>query len=370
MIVFFRVDASTQIGSGHVMRCLALAERLVANGVDVNFICRKLEGDYIEFIKDRKYKVWSIEANNIELPTAVRENSICDDMVRLEDAEESIYIIDNYIKRDRATIDWLVVDHYGIDWKWEKILRPFVKQIFAIDDMANRYRDCDLLLDQNIFNGKKYKDNYSQLVDPKCVKLYGPKYALLRKEFKLARKTLHKRRGKLERILIFFGSADPYNETAKALRAIKLLDRPDIAVDVIVGLSNPHAGEIESMCEKMPNVFYYCQVDNIETFMQKADLSIGAGGSVTWERCYLGLPAVVIVTADNQELLSKNVAATDASICLGYYKNVSEIDIYNTVKNLANNKKYLSDMEKAALDLFSGDYLGTDLVANRMRKNW
>ena len=133
------------------------------------------------------------------------------------DAVKTIKIINNL-----DSVDWLIVDNYGLDKKWEVILRPHVKKIMVIDDMTKREHDCDLILDQNLY--ENMKECYEGLIPRDCKKLIGPKFALLRKEFYQIRKNLKKPNGKIKRILVSFGSDDHTNETMKVLEAINQLN--------------------------------------------------------------------------------------------------------------------------------------------------
>lgn len=225
-----------------------------------------------------------------------------------------------------------MVDSYALDHKWEKFLRPHVNKIMVIDDLANRAHDCDLLLDQNYYRDIEHR--YDGLLPLTCRKLLGPEYALLRPEFHQAKKNLRKRDGKIRRILVFFGGSDPSNETKKALQAIKLLNRPEIAVDVVVGAGNPHREEIKQICSEMPNTTYYCQVENMAELMAAADLAIGAGGVTTWERLYLELPTIAIAVAENQVETLEALGEAEMVWYLGIWSEVVVDDIYFKIINL------------------------------------
>lgn len=169
-------------------------------------------------------------------------------------------------------------------------------------------------IDQNEYLNKDKR--YEGLLPQNCKLLLGARYAILREEFYKAREKMRLRDGKIKNILVFFGGSDPSNETLKALKAIVLLQRQDIRVNVIVGQSNPNKEAIENFCKKN-NMYYFCQIDNMAEFMNQADLAIGAGGTVTWERCFLGLPALVIAIAENQVELTVNCASKGILVFLG-----------------------------------------------------
>lgn len=294
MNIVFRTDASLLMGSGHVMRCLTLAGELRLRRAEVTFICREHLGCLISLIVDKGYQVTC-------LPKAG-----CEYAVRPDDVDHAEWLGVSWEQDAAETIaalgqigfDCLIIDHYAIDCRWERTLRPHVGRIMVIDDVADRPHECDLLLDQNLYVGME--NRYNGLVPDYCIRLLGPKYALLRPEFTEYLRDMRPRDGSVKSIFIFFGGSDPSNETTKALKAIKLLDLPDVALDVVAGVANPHRDEIRSLCALMPNTTYHCQVDNMAELMATADLAIGGGGTITWERCFLGVPAMVIAIADNQ----------------------------------------------------------------------
>jgi UDP-2,4-diacetamido-2,4,6-trideoxy-beta-L-altropyranose hydrolase len=341
MKIFVRADASEKIGAGHVMRCLTLAHPLSQMGFDVVFICRDFPGNLCELITTKGYRAF-------RLPWAKPSKH---ELVPWEkDADETSDIL-----RNEGGIEWLIVDHYDLDIRWERQIRQFANKIMVIDDLANRPHDCDLLLDQNLRDN--LEGRYENLLPKNCRKLLGPRYALLRPEFDRYRKSNMERDGRVRRILIFFGGSDPTNETSKSLWAIRSLKMPEIALDVVAGASNPHREEIRSMCSAMPNTTYHCQVENMAELMAAADLAIGAGGTATWERCCLGLPSLSIVLAENQLESTAAVAAKGAAQFLGWNWDVSSVDLAAAVQAAISDPARLKRMSKAASDIMGGmDY--------------
>jgi len=323
MKIIFRADASVQIGTGHIMRCLTLAGELREKGVEVAFVCRELPGNLCHVLASSGHLVQ-------RLPYDPGQNSAPFDVNWEKDALETAGFINNIFE----PLDWLVVDHYALDRRWEKYLRPYVKKIMVIDDLANRPHDCDLLLDQNLY--KNMENRYDTLISEHCIKLLGPQYALLRPEFKEARKKLKQRQGSIQRVLIFFGGSDPTNETAKALEAISLLDHLQLKIDVVVGAANPNKERIKEKCLTMQNTTFYYQVDNMAELMAGADLAVGAGGSATWERCCLGLPSLVSILADNQYELANNLAKQGAIIYLGWAKDLNVLGYFEAISKITN----------------------------------
>lgn len=300
MLAVIRADASTSIGSGHVMRCLTLAHRLKKEkNAKVVFVMRVLSGNLIGVVEKQGFEV-------LQLPLANQKYSLSGYGLWLTvpmdvDAQQTIEILQHYLQEHGCdVVDRLIVDSYALDEQWEQVLRPYCREIMVIDDLANRKHDCDILLDQNFYLNKDVR--YAGLVPEHCKMLLGPEYALLREEFYEAKKHLRKRDGNIKNILVFYGGSDLTNETEKAIKALVQLhdEGYSFTADIITGLSNSRRGKIEKICSKYHFLHYYCQVSNMAEFMNKADLMLGAGGSTTWERLYMELPALVTAVAENQ----------------------------------------------------------------------
>lgn len=339
MNVFIRVDASFEIGTGHVMRCLTLANQLKKEGMQVAFICRVTTGDCIELIEQQGFRVYKL--------------TICEGSLW-------IYVADYWRKDARETIDILrkhnveklIIDHYSIDIRWEQLVRPFTKEIMVIDDLANRQHDCDILLDQNFYLNMETR--YDGLVPLTTKLLLGPSHALLREEFIQAKKHIKPFNGKLERVFIFFGGSDPTNETEKVLRAIMpLIQKFNFEVDVVVGKSNPNKKQIEEISLTSNSIHYHCQINNMAELMSQADLAIGAGGATTWERAFLTLPSIVITVAKNQVEVAKAVENTSAIIYLGPSNEVSSIQISMIVEQLCRDSTELVWIRQCCSKLIS-----------------
>ena len=331
MKIVFRTDSSMDIGTGHVMRCLTLADELRERGADVSFVCRKAPGNLIQHIEDKGYRVYPLPPD-IDL-------SVDKDLTQ------------KILQKQTELIDWLIIDHYEIDILWESYLRKYVKKIMVIDDLANRYHDCDILLDQNI----SVKGNrYNGFVPLHCLKLLGPEYALLMQEFAQARMSLKERAGEVKRILVTMGGVDHENQTAKVLKGIKMLGRNDISVDVILGASNPNRSKIEEMISEMQNAKCFNNVKNMADFMVKADIAIGASGSTTWERCCLGLPSIVMVLADNQKDIAEELEKEGVVVNLGWHEDVTEMDIKNAVENLLADSDKRGKMNLKGKEMVDG----------------
>lgn len=219
--------------------------------------------------------------------------------------------------------DWVVIDHYRMERRDETALRAPGRRIAVIDDLAERGRDCDLLLDPSY---GRTEQAYAALVPPAARVLAGPRYALVRPEFAEAREAVLARRGEgpVRRGLISLGLTDVGGITARVVDAL----RPalgDIALDVVLGAAAPSLGHLTRLAAEDPRLRLHVDTRRMADLMGGADLAVGAGGSSTWERCCLGLPALTLVLAPNQTPLaaafdrngispSVGLEATDAAI--------------------------------------------------------
>lgn len=343
MKVLIRTDASVDSGSGHLMRCLTLAGQLFDEGAEVAFVCRDLPGAMFDILQARGYRF-------SKLPFAEIGN-----LSQLIDAKETIEAADILFP---SGFDWLVVDHYALDSTWERMLRPYVRKIMVVDDLADRQHDCDLLLDQNYYSNLEQR--YKGLVPEHCITLLGPHHVLLRQEFLDARKRLRVRDGSVRRILVFFGGSDSSNQTKKAVEALKLLNMQDIVADVVVGTENPNRIDIKALCDELPNVTFHCQVSNMAELMQNSDIGIGAGGATMWERCCLGLPTITVVSASNQECTTKDVAAIGAINYLGWSTRLNAEDYAHAIICMSDDPQKVRQISSAALGLLRP--LGTSVA--------
>jgi UDP-2,4-diacetamido-2,4,6-trideoxy-beta-L-altropyranose hydrolase len=340
MNIAFRVDASVTIGTGHVMRCLTLAEELKELGFNCFFLCRNHDGNLIDFIEDKGFIVFKLETT-LTVSLILEDYSTWIGTTAEQDAHQSIEFLKS------RNFDWLVIDHYGIDVQWEKLVRPYVQKVFVIDDLANRRHDCDILLDQNLV--PEYETRYECLVPSHCKLLLGPKYALLRKEFREIRQKFIVR--EQNRILLFFGGTDPVNATERVINAsAETTFINKWHVDVVVGNNNINKMKIKEICEKYDNVNYYCQVKNMAELMMKATFGIMAGGSTTWERYCVGLPAILITIAENQILLNEYLSQKGIDVYIGNYNEISPESIQKGITGLLRKVKNARKQCKQIVD--------------------
>lgn len=312
MRVAFRTDASLAIGTGHVMRCLALADALHERGATCRFVCREHPGNLIGLIRQRGYEVCGLpvsEPGNDPMHTgnAAPSHAVWLGARWEEDAEQT------KVSLGGMAADWLITDHYMLDARWERVLRPYCQRLMVIDDLADRPHDCDLLLDQNL--GREVLD-YAALVPAQCRLLIGPIYALLRPEFAEMRPRSIARREhpQLRRICITMGGVDKDNITGKVLDALQSCRLPpDCHITVVMGAQAPGLDTVRQQARTMPWLTeVQVNVQDMAALMAESDLAIGAAGSTSWERCCLGLPSLLFVIADNQKSVAQALANAEA----------------------------------------------------------
>lgn len=272
------------------MRCLALASRLKQNEVHIRFISRHLPQYLRDMLVQRCIEFTSLETGTDASEIDELAHARWLNVSQLRDAQDSIQALAGQLW------DWLIVDHYALDERWEAAMRGICQRILVIDDIADRRHDCDLLLDQNFYADMETR--YVDKVPSYCRQLLGPRFALLRDEFHLARRISALREAPVRRVLVFFGGIDAHNYTAHAIEALAGIG-DGLAVDVVIGLQHPHRAEIEEKCIRY-NFVCHVQTNRFAELLVHADLLIGAGGASVWERACLGVPALTLCTANNQ----------------------------------------------------------------------
>lgn len=293
MKILFRTDASADIGTGHVMRCSTLAEELQAQGASVHFACRRLSDNLQSMLLAKGFTVSLLDdiADNTDSNTCTLPHSHWLDISQTEDARATLSAIKNDI------FDWIIVDHYALDKSWEEVMRPVARKIMVIDDLADREHVCDILFDQNFYLDQDKR--YHNLVPKDCRRLVGPRYALLRNEFKACRTQADIRTGNVKSILVFFGGVDQFDFTSKAVLALANIRDKALTVDIVIGAQHPAREALISSCATF-GFDLHIQTNNMAELMLKADLAIGAGGGAVWERACLKLPTISIAIAEHQ----------------------------------------------------------------------
>jgi len=357
--IAFRADASVQIGTGHVMRCLTLADALGLEGADCIFICRDHVGHLIDLIRQRGHHAVMLAT------TETVEASPSNDSIAhaawlgtdwLTDAADTQHAI------GPQKVDWLVVDHYALDHQWEQAMRLHCQRLMVIDDLADRLHDCNLLLDQNL--GRTGAD-YRLLMPSDATALVGPQYALLRPEFRTLRKESLARRTQpqLKHLLITLGGVDKNNVTGLVLDALTNCDLPfGLEITIVMGTHAPWLEQIKKIADAMPcPTRVLVNVKNMAQLMTCSDLVITAAGGTAWELCTLGVATCTLAIAKNQETAAQALHAVGATQQLSL--NSIQEDLIQFI-NLAKLEDYLLKIQRNASQICDG--LGAKRIAARL----
>ena len=303
--IAFRADASIQIGTGHVMRCLTLAEELRRQGHECLFICRAHEGHLGDLISQKGF-----ELHLLANPEPQEAPDDCGPKLAhaewlgctwQKDAEQVKAIL------NQQKPSWLVVDHYALDASWEREVASAVGQIMVIDDLADRAHQADMLLDQNVLNCEM-EERYRKRLNSECILFLGPRYALLGQEYSFLANALPERNGEVSRALVFVGGSDPHHLTERYLKALSVPEFRHSLVDGVIGKNHPAPEAVTELVSRRYGTTLYSGLPTLAALMVRADLMLGAGGATNWERMCLGLTSVVVSVARNQDQINSELA--------------------------------------------------------------
>lgn len=353
MRVLIRADASARIGTGHVVRTKTLARELIARGAKVAFVCRALAGNMISALTGEGFDVRVLSAPPEKNgPNSVHSGwpGVPQDVDALETTEQL----------DGPPWDWVLVDHYSLDAQWETALRPHARRIMAIDDLADRRHECDLLLDQNFAQSPKKR--YYGLVPADCALLLGPRFALLRPEYAKARTTDYREKA-VKNVLVFFGGSAPSLALKMALSALSRADLGQLDVDVVLGATAAPEPDF-SIPTRSGGVRFHRGLPHLAHLMAHADIAIGAGGTTTWERMCMGLPSIVASIATNQQPACAALARNGLICYLGPLQATTTEAFAKAISGLAADAKGRFRMAVAGMDMVDGH--GANRVANAL----
>ncbi|WP_350648856.1 UDP-2,4-diacetamido-2,4,6-trideoxy-beta-L-altropyranose hydrolase [Pseudomonas sp. HY13-MNA-CIBAN-0226] len=356
--IAFRVDASLEIGIGHVMRCITLAQALTLKGSECEFICREHEGNLIAVVRSKGFRVvvLPIKEPKAAVSKVTHESTAEKELehsswlasTQLDDAADCTAIF------GETLLDWLIVDHYALDYRWETKLKAHYKKLMVIDDLADRHHVADLVLDQTF--GRNTGD-YAPWVPDDCTLLCGSEYSLLRPEFaNLRNYSLDRRKdSKLENLLITMGGVDKDNATGKVLEALNSSELPsNCQITVVMGASAPWLSEVRLQATQLRwPTSVKAAVSDMAQLMADSDLAIGAAGATSWERCCLGLPTLMLVLASNQRKVAEGLEEAGAVQLL---KGPEEILLLlpHMLNKIIESPSLREHMSLAATDIANG----------------
>jgi UDP-2,4-diacetamido-2,4,6-trideoxy-beta-L-altropyranose hydrolase len=334
--VLFRVDASESIGTGHVVRCLALSPELARRGIDPWFASRRVAGDPADQIEASGYPV-----------------------VRLEGpASTELAEISGHVPRDirRRPFAALVMDHYGLGAEWLNEARHLATRRLVIDDLADRSLPCELLVNPNL--GVAPGD-YASLVAPATRLLLGIRFVLLRPSFRTTRAAGRRPAGVVRNVLVTMGGSDPSDATTTAVTAVRSA-LPTARIEVVLGALYP--GEPV----RGPGIHVHRAIGDeaMAQLMMDADIAIGAGGTTSWERCALGLPTVILRLAPNQDAIARRLDAAGAAVDAGPVEQLDTAALSGLIRQLADDRSRRQAMSDRAWELVDGR--GVERVAHHL----
>lgn len=288
-VVLVRADAGPRIGSGHLVRQLALADRLAARGADVVIVTT---GD--------DARITAAGHRSVTVP--VQEGATgrpWPAAAQLADARATI-------ERAGGAVAVVVVDHYGLDHVWEAEVRRIADRVVAVDDLAGRRREVDLLVDHNWY-GAGSAGRYDGTVPQGCELLLGPRYALLHPAYAELRQESGPAAVPPRRLLVSFGGTDPAGETRTVLEALQGRGGLD-GIEVVVGSPAAVGPGLAELVAGVPGAELHVALPSLAPSLQRADLALGASGTATWERICLQVPAIVTTTAPHQSGVTRALA--------------------------------------------------------------
>ena len=327
-----RVDSSSEIGMGHLVRCLALANDLVKLGAEVVFICRDHYKSGHKLVLEQNFKLYLLDGK--EKSTNSSKTSDWLGFTQSHDAFESSKIISKYSKAH------VIVDHYGLDYLWESSIS--CASMTVIDDLANRPHQCKLLIDQSLKNTKL---DYEKLINGDF-EFIGGNIVILRKEFSYAQTWQGPGTGKL---LVCMGGADPFGHTQDILELItssyKRFTEEQVVSEiyVIVGAAFDEISSLEDLMEVSDlNISVIQAPHKVSELMLQSDLCILSCGTMILEACALGVPSIGVVVADNQQSTAEFLEKAGAIELLDIRKK-KDLELFSIASSLIGNPQRLWD---------------------------
>jgi UDP-2,4-diacetamido-2,4,6-trideoxy-beta-L-altropyranose hydrolase len=361
MNIVFRADASNFMGIGHVIRCLTLARVMSEAGHSIHFVCREYAGNIGHKILKAGHILHLLPTPSSDIET--KPNSLLSPP-HLNWLGET-WEVDAQQTNDALAgleIDWLVVDHYALDHQWESLMRGRVRNIFVIDDLSDRFHNCDILVDQTL---NQAEDIYKPLVPEHCALLVGAGYALLRPEFSLLRSQSLARRDvpNIRHIAIVFGGGDQSKHIFESLLSIqKSLIPDDVKITVVMTKNSAYFNQVSALSKALPyDIGIIAHIDDMANLMIGTDLVIGAAGGASLERCCLGVPTLLFVLAENQKFNALALAASGAVSVIG---NLAT-DLESMLNAYVDEPQELTKLSRAASELVDGK--GVERVMKRFQ---
>lgn len=337
MNIAIRVDASREIGIGHYVRCSTLADALQKEGHKICFLYQELPEELIRKLQQAGHQTLSLK-QQAQNDTA-GQNTECTAVNSQDELAHASWLkTSQHQDAEAATsalagqkYEWMIVDHYALDHRWETSLLKVVDKIMVIDDLADRVHNCHLLLDQNFTDAAD--NRYDPLTPQGCPILLGPKYALLMPEYA----GLHlkvKPRQEVKQILISYGGADIYNMTGKTIDALLSMDHAQFTVNIVSPLASPFLTDIRQKLAGYENFILHDHLPSLAPLLAETDLAFGAMGATSWERLCLGVPTIAATLAENQVPAASALHNNNLVRWLGHATNIQDNDISDCLNKI------------------------------------
>jgi len=325
-----RADASIEMGTGHLMRCLALAQVWQDTGGHVTFLVAT-ETPVLEA---------RLRSEGMEVVHLPAQPGSTDDAIQTADLARQI------------GADWVVVDGYHFSGDYQRVIKDYGLHLLFIDDIGHaEHYYADFVMNQNIHAHEglyKNKEPYTRL-------LLGTRYVLLRREFLKWRGWKREIPEVARKVLVTMGGSDPDNVTLKVIRALQQVDVDGLEAIVVVGGGNPHYEELQSAVQdsRFP-IRLEGNVTNMPDLMAWADVAVSGGGSTCWELAFMGLPLLVLVLAENQERSAVCLTAVNVAVNLGWYAHCTTERIINALQKLWFSPERRHEMSRKGKALTDG----------------
>lgn len=327
--LIIRADASTEIGTGHLMRCLALAQAWKDAGGKVTFVTACQNQSLLRRLRAEGFDI-HVLAQPYPDPA---------------DWEYTKNVLSTYPGA------WVVLDGYHFDEVYQQWVKEAGHQLFVIDDMVHfRYYYADIVFNQNLHAEQLYYpcEPYTRL-------LLGTRYALLRREFLAWRDWQREIPEVARRVLVTLGGGDPENVTLKVIQALQKLEIPGLEATIVIGATNPHTDALEAAASqsRVPLRLVH-NIQNMPELMAWADVAVSGGGATCWELEYIGVPTLVVALAPNQEGNARAFQEKGIALTLNREHAHDSEKMSQLIQELLDNKQARTAMSRMGRGIVDG----------------
>ena len=339
-MIIFRADASPQIGTGHIMRCLSLGQTLRKYGERSVFVACMITPPMRTRLESENFEIKVLNC----VPGSI------------DDLNQTMSIL------KAVSASWIVLDGYHFSANYQRLIKTRGSKLLHIDDNGcSSHYYADIVLNQNIHaNEELYlkRENYTSL-------LLGTRYVLLREEFLRWQGWKRKIPEFAQNILITLGGSDPENVTKKIFDSVMRLELNNLNI-IIIGANNQYFEQMKNLIEKSKaKIVLKSNVEKMSDLIAWADIAVSAGGTSTWELAFMGLPMIAIAIAENQCKIVEELGKAQVAVNIGWYKDVTPSTIAKYISELICDPKKRSEMSRRGQALVDGN--GADRVLTILR---